>query len=135
MLYCVIGSRCNFIGQGIPLVTSSSNQTTIEGEVITFMCLFKRDYIPLKYYVQWTMKFQNGSTIELKEHSNNADYPIITKNYCPYSPSSCCHFSTELRITHPAIPLNNVMLKCTAVVNGTHLSTSSTSYLSEFSIL
>ena len=119
------------MGSDIPLLSSSDNQTTVEGEVITFTCAFQKDYIPLKYHVQWRVKLQNGSTIIVKDDSSMANYHANIKN-CSYSNSSCCLFIAELSI-NAAMPLNNAMINCTATVNGTSSSSSSTSYLSEIS--
>ena len=94
--------------------------------MIIFTCAFQQDYVPVKYYVQWMVKLQNGSTIIVKDDSNMTNY---IKN-CPYSNSSCCQFIAELSI-NAAMPLNNAMITCTPAVNGTPLSTSNTSYLSE----
>ena len=100
--------------------------------MIIYTCAFLKDYIPPKYYVQWLVKLQNGTTIIVKDDSNMANYYFNIKN-CPYSNSSCCHFIAELSI-NAAMPLNNAKIVCTAAVSGSSSSSGDYgSYLSELS--
>ena len=113
----------------MPILNSSNDQTTVEGEDITFICLFEGNYSPLKYdAVFWIVKFQNGSNITIQDDSNFSDYHIKTTRTCPYTDYACCRFTTSLSI-HASLPLNNAMLTCIALYDDT--PSSNTSKLSE----
>ena len=118
----------------MPLLSSSNNQTTVEEELITFSCSFKGNYVRLNYAVYWIIKFQNDSTIVVNDEKDDPGYHVNTKNNCPFTNSSCCHFTTELSI-HAILPLNDAMITCNAIFVDSYLPTSSTSYLSELCII
>ena len=122
----------------MPLLRSSNNQTTVEEELITFSCSFKGNYVPLKsninyvaYVVYWTIAFQNDSYIIVTGDENDTRYHVNTKDNCPFTNSSCCHFTTELNI-HAILPLKDTMITC---ITDSIMSTSNTSYLSELTII
>ena len=117
----------------MPILSSSSNQTTVEGENITFSCLFKGNYSPLTYdAVIWIITFQNGNNITVQDDSNFSDYRIETKQSCLSANKACCQFTTRLRI-HTSLPLNNVMITCITIYD--YMSSSATSNLSELQII
>jgi len=122
--------QCFPPGDPIPLSSSSNNQTTVEGEAITFQCVFGGNYHK-DYYVYWQVILQNGSDIIVDDDSNFPDYHCHTQQKC--SNYSCCQFITQLYINKTNMPLNNAMITCNAVINSI-ISSSNTSYLSELSI-
>lgn len=126
----ILDVRCFPPGSRVPVLNSSNNQTTIEGEDITFMCIFQGNYSPSDYDVYWLIEFQNGTILQIKNDSNFSNYHISTKQNCPDT-YSCCRFTTELFI-HTVLPLNNSTVTCTAEID--FIQSSSISYLSEFSI-
>jgi len=116
-------------------LSSSNNQTTVEGEAITFECRFKGNYSPLNYHVYWIITLQNGSNIILDDDSNFPDYRINTYQSCLYfDTNSCCQFTTELSIDRATISLNDSMITCNAGLNSA-TSSSNASHLSELYIL
>lgn len=127
-----IDVECFLPGDKVPLLHSSSNQTTVEGLMITFQCTYKGNYSPDDYTVFWMVAFQNGSHILVQDDSNFSDYHIRTQQNCPDSNYSCCRFITELSI-HTSIPLNNAKITCSAILNS-NVSTSNGSYLSELCV-
>ena len=109
----IVEQCCLSPGEQVAILFSSSNQTTVEGENITFSCTFKGEYSELNYdAVYWKAILQNGSTITIQENSNFLDYHIETKQSCPPNKHPCCCFTTTLRI-HASLPLNNAVIKCT----------------------
>ena len=127
----ILDVECFPPGNSVPILSSSNNQTTIEGEMITFICTFQGNYSPSDYDVYWVIAFQNGSFLQIRNDSNFSDYHISTKQNCPDTNYSCCRFTTELFI-HTVLPLNNTAVTCTAMFD--FIPSSSISYLSEFSI-
>ena len=123
-VYVLVSSLCNKIvidvvqclspGEQVPILFSSGNQTTVEGENITFNCTFKGNYSESNYdIVYWKAILQNGSTITIQDNSNFVDHHIETKQSCPPTKHPCCCFTTKLRI-HASLPLNNAVIICTA---------------------
>ena len=129
----LIEVQCFPPGNAVPIINSSSNQTTIEGEKITFICTFQGNYSPSDYDVHWMITFQNGSIVRIQNNSDFSDYHINTKQNCPDTNYSCCRFITELFI-HTSLPLNNTMITCTCIAMFDSIPSSSISYLSEFHI-
>lgn len=132
-IYVCIGAGCFSAGDAVPLLSSSNNQTTVEEELTKFSCSFNGSYTPINYSVYWIIKFQNGSTIEVKNDSIPG-YHVNTKVNCPLTDSSCCNFTTEL-IIHAILLLNNAMITCNAIFVDSLIPTSSSSYLSELSVI
>ena len=116
--------QCFPSGDPVPILNSSNNQATVEGENITFFCLFKGNYSSLKYdAVFWIVTFQNGSNITIQDDSNCSDYHIETEQNCPPTDYACC-FTTTLSI-HTTLPLNNTMITCAALYDSILSSTTS----------
>ena len=121
--------ECFPSGDPVPILDSSSNQTTVEGEYITFICIFEGNYSPINYdAVFWIATFQNGSKITIQDDSNFSDYHIETKRSCPPTNYACCHSTTKLSI-HTSLPLTNTMITCTILYDS--IPSSTTSNLSE----
>ena len=102
--------------------------------MILFTCTFRAEsYTPSQYHIDWLVTFQNGSVSSVK---NNSNYYVETKNNCPFTNGTfCCYFTTELCV-HAAVPLNNTMINCTAMlIDGLPTPTSGGSYLSKLSII
>ena len=117
----------------MPILSNSSNQTTVEGENITFRCIFKGNYSPRTYdSVIWIITFQNGNNITVQDDSNFSDYHIEIKRSCPSTNYACCRFTTKLKI-HTSLPLNNTMITCTTLYDS--IPSSTTSQLSELQII
>ena len=109
------------------VLSSSSNQTTVEKEMVEFICVFKGNYSLFNYDgVYWMIKFQNGSSIILRNNISNYHFDI--------QQNSLCHFATKLHI-NASMTLDNAMVTCTAVMDNILGSTNATSYLSELSII
>ena len=133
LLYIIIGVGCYPDGEKVPLLSSSNNQTTVEEELITSSCSFKGNYVRLNYAVYWIIS-QDGSATVVNDEDNYPDYHVDTKKNCPFTNTSCCRFTTELSI-HTNLSLNNAMITCYAFFVGSRYPTSSTSYLSELSLI
>ena len=131
MCTCV-GAGCYSSGNAVPLLCSSTNQTIVEEELITFSCSFNGT---INYSIYWIIKFQNGSTIVVKNDSIPGYHVSTIENCtCPFTNTSCCHFTTELSM-HAILPLNDSMITCNVTFVDCLIPTSSTSYLSELSII
>ena len=133
-LCIIIGTGCYPVGEKVPLLSSNNNQTTVEEELIIYSCSFKGNYVRLNYDAYWIIIFQNGSAIVVNDENSHPGYLVNTKKNCPFTNTSCCHFTTELSI-HAILPLNDAMITCNAIFVDSYFPTSSTSYLSELSIL
>lgn len=106
--------QCLSPGEQVAISFSSGNQTTVEGENITFSCTFKSESSESNFdAVYWKAILQNGSTITIQDDSNFVDYHFETKQSCPPTKYPCCHFTIKLRI-HASLPLNNAVVICTA---------------------
>ena len=100
----------------MPLISSSNNQTTVEGEVIEYKCVFQGNYSPSNYgSVYWIIALQNGTKINIFDYSDFSDYLIYTNRSCPHGDYACCRFTTKLRIVHTTLPLNNAMITCVVI--------------------
>ena len=133
MYVYITGGECYPSGHALPLLSGSNNQSTVEGEVITFSCTFKGNYKPLNYPVYYIVTLQNGTSITVNDHSNYPDYHVSAMKNCPFTNSSCCRFVTKLEI-RAAISSNNAMITCNAMFVDSFIPTSSVSYLSELTI-
>ena len=133
MYVYITDGECFPSGHAVPLLSGSSNQSTVEEEVITFSCTFKGNYKTLDYHVYYIVTLQNGTSITVNDDSDYPDYHVSTKKNCPFTNSSCCRFITKLEI-HAAISSNNAMITCNAMFIGSLTPTSSASYLSELTI-
>ena len=99
----------------MPLLSITSNQTTVEEVAITYRCIFKGNYSPITYGdVYWVVGIQNGSSITILDNSNFTDYHVNTCRNCPHDNFACCQFVTELWIL-TTLPLNNAMISCVAI--------------------
>lgn len=122
MFHLRTDKRCFPHGERVPLLSSSSNQTTVEREVVEFSCTFKDNYSPTKYgVVYWTVMLQNGSsnTVFVQDDDIHQD--------------SFCHFTINL-YRNATMSLNDAMITCTASADNMP-SSSNASYLSEFHII
>ena len=114
-------------GDPVSVLSSSSNQTTVEREVVEFSCTFKGNYSLVNYDgVYWMVIFQNGSNIIL--HNNISNYHFEIQQ------NSLCHFTTKLYI-NTSMSLDNAMVTCTVMMNNILNSSNATSYLSESPIV
>ena len=110
----------------MPVLSSSSNQTTVEREIVEFSCTFKGNYSLVSYDgVYWRITFQNGSSIIV--HNNISDYHFFTQQI------SLCHFTTKLYI-NTSLSLGNAMVSCIAMIDNILISSNATSYLSKLLI-
>jgi len=124
--------KCFPPGQPVPLLSITSNQTTVEEVAITYTCIFEGNYSPITYGdVYWVLKIQNGSSIAIFDYSNFSDYYINTYRNCPQDNYACCQFVTELWM-HTTLPLNNAIISCVAIYDS--VSSYNTSNLGELSI-
>ena len=119
--------QCFPPGDPVSVLSSSSNQTTVEREVVEFSCTFKGNYSLVNYDgVYWMVIFQNGSSIILRNNISNYHFDIQR--------NSLCHFTTKLYI-NTSMPLDNAMVTCSAIMDNMLRSTNVTFYLSKLSII
>ena len=119
--------QCFPPGDPVSVLSSSSNQTTVEREVVEFSCTFKGNYSLVNYDgVYWIVIFQNGSNIIL--HNNISNYHFEIQQ------NSLCHFTTKLYI-NTSMSLDNAMVTCSAIMGNVLRSTNVTFYLSKLSII
>ena len=117
--------QCFPPGDPVPVLSSSSNQTTVEREVVEFSCTFKGNYSLVNDNgVYWTITFQNGSSIVVRNDTSDYHFNI--------QQNSLCRFTTKLYVNTTML-LDNAMITCSAIVDNI-LSSSNGSYLSELSI-
>ena len=120
--------QCFPPGDPVPVLSSSSNQTTVEREVVEFSCTFKGNYSLVNYDgVYWMIIFQNGSNIIIL-HNNISNYHFEIQQ------NSLCHFTTKLYI-NTSMSLDNAMVTCSAIMDNMLRSTNVTFYLSKLSII
>ena len=116
--------QCFPPGDPLPVLSSSSNQTTVEREVVEFSCTFKGNDSLVNYNgVYWTITFQNGSSIIVRNDTSDYHFNI--------QPNSLCRFTAKLYVNTTML-LDNAMVTCTATVDNIP-SSSNASYLSESS--
>ena len=113
----------------VPLLSSSKNQTTVEGEMVTFKCSFGDNYSPVDYSIFWRLTLENGSHILVQDGLNYTDYHVNTYQDCPSTNYSCCRFTTELSINGTSLSMNNSVINCNAMIN--QVTSSGISHLSE----
>lgn len=130
----VIDIECFPPGDPGPLLYISSNQSTVEGEDITFNCTFKGNCSPFLYTVYWEIAFQNGSNVRIQDDSNISNFHIDTKQRCPPTTCTYCCFTTTLKI-HASMPLNSAMITCATLYGSRMKYTSNASNLSELQII
>lgn len=119
--------QCFPPGDPVSVLSSSSNQTTVEREVVEFSCTFKGNYSLVNYDgVYWMVIFQNGSNIILCNNISNYHFDI--------QQNSLCHFTTKLYI-NTSMSLDNAMVTCSAIIDNMLRSTNVTFYLSKLSII
>ena len=116
--------QCFPPGDPVPVLSSSSNQTTVEREVVEFSCTFKGNYSLVNYNVYWMIDFQNGSSFII--HSNISGYHFDVQQ------NSLCRFTTKLYV-NTTMSLDAAMVTCTATMDNI-VSSSNVSYLSELSM-
>ena len=77
--YMYIGVECFPPGHPVPLLNSSHNQSTVEGEMITFTCAFP--YLKeISYF--WIITLPNGSNIIIKNDKHLPNYQhLVHANY------------------------------------------------------
>ena len=130
----IIDAWCFPPGHAVPLLNGTNNQTTVEGEVITFSCSLRGNYKPLNYEVYWIIVFQNHTSTVVDDNHNIPGYHVNTKKNCPFTNFSCCRFITELSI-NTVLQLNNSIIMCDVTFIDSIQLTSSSSTLSELLIV
>ena len=122
-----IDVQCFAAGDPLSVLSSSSNQTTVEREVVRFSCTFKGNYSLVNYDgVYWMITFQNGSSIIV--YNNISDYHFDIQQ------NSLCRFTTKLYM-NTSMSLDKAMVTCTAIMDSMLGSSNATSYLSKLFII
>ena len=107
---------------------SSSNKTTLEGNMITFSCEFKGYYNMFSYYgFEWVVTFQNGASITIDRNGSHSGYYIYSNQ--TFRDCLCYYFTTTLYV-HTIRSLSEARITCTAKYSMPS-SSSSSSYASK----
>ena len=107
------------------VLSGCNNQTTIEGEMVKYICSFEGNYAAADVY--WRLRLGDRSLIVVEKDKNYTNFRMDAR---PSSDSSSCRFISELTI-HANLSMNNAIIYCYALSNG--FTSDSTCNLSELS--